>query len=51
MDDTAIDLILQAKQMFSRWTKEERKSTEIREHIPPRWADKFAQRGEKRSSG
>ena len=45
---TAIDLILQAKQMFFRWTKEERKGTGIREHIPPRWVDKFAQKGGKK---
>lgn len=48
MDDTAVDLILQAKQMFSRCTKEERKGTGIRQHIPPRWADKFAQGGGKK---
>ena len=46
MDDMAIDLILQGKRMFSRWTKKGRKGSGIRENIPPRWVDKLVQRGE-----
>lgn len=47
MDNMAIDLIPAQLSEFLQ-TKKERKGTEIRENIPPRWVDKSVQRGEKR---
>lgn len=47
MDDTAIDLISEAKQMFSRLNKGKRKGTGIRTYFTPRWVDKFAREWKK----